>query len=95
MEIKLFEDGKEVALCTLAYHHAAWLQVEGFTCAKSGEPLEVRTDEQRIVNDREYHGRAMCRCCGELTPYEIRAIPNTIFGIEEDHRVLTGRPRVY
>jgi hypothetical protein len=40
-----------------------------------------------------YYARAIARCCGAALRMETRV--DTIFGIEEDERVLRGRPRVY
>jgi hypothetical protein len=40
-----------------------------------------------------YYARAVARCCGAALRMETRV--DTIFGIDEDERVLRGRPRVY
>ncbi|TMQ11961.1 MAG: hypothetical protein E6J90_33075 [Deltaproteobacteria bacterium] len=40
-----------------------------------------------------YYARAVARCCSAALRMETRV--DTIFGIEEDERVLHGRPRVY
>ncbi|TMQ09574.1 MAG: hypothetical protein E6J90_14075 [Deltaproteobacteria bacterium] len=40
-----------------------------------------------------YYARAVAQCCGAALRMETRV--DTIFGIEEDERVLRGRARVY
>jgi hypothetical protein len=65
-------------------------------CPKCGEsPLQVHGDGQSVSDDdRYYRSRGFSKCCGELVG-EIRAYPNTLFGLEEDERVQSGRYRVY
>lgn len=58
------------------------------------EPLRVRGEGNHIESHDTYAARALCVACGtELGT--IRARMSTIFGIEEDERVLNGRARVY
>ena len=45
-------------------------------------------------DDRSYRAIAVCRGCGEKVG-TIEAKPDTVFGLEEDERVLNGPWRVY
>lgn len=65
------------------------------SCPACGEALAVRGDgRKRSDCDRYYFARGFCVTCGAGVG-EIRAYPSTLFGIEEDERVLNGRARVY
>jgi hypothetical protein len=62
---------------------------------KAPKPLVVvGRDGSRHHDHDTYHADATCKKCGE-TIGDLRAKVSTIFGIEEDERVLHGRPRVY
>jgi len=64
-------------------------------CPSCERPLFVRGDGRRVSRcDRYYVARGYCTECDALVG-EIRAYPATLFGIEEDERVLNGRTRVY
>jgi hypothetical protein len=56
--------------------------------------MSVRSDTRRLVDDSAYEGEAYCNHC--RTPIgEMRTEIATIFGIEEDERVLNGPWKVY
>ena len=58
------------------------------------EPLQVQGDNNSIESRDTYRADARCLSCGE-TIGVLRVRVSTIFGIEEDGRVLNGRCRVY
>ncbi|HEX6051790.1 MAG TPA: hypothetical protein VFZ21_21125 [Gemmatimonadaceae bacterium] len=59
------------------------------------KPFEVRGGgPQRLPDDRTIRSGGRCVACGEAVGY-LFAQPDTLFGLEEDERVLHGRPRVY
>lgn len=45
-------------------------------------------------DDRALEAPAFAACCGAEVGL-LRAEPETLFGVREDHAVLEGRPRVY
>lgn len=58
-------------------------------------PLGVHGRGKRIGDDdRHYVSDAFCHTCSERIG-TIKAFPSTIFGLEEDERILYGRCRVY
>jgi hypothetical protein len=58
------------------------------------EPFHVRGGGLRPHDDRTWIANGYCADCGDPVGY-IYATADTLFGIEEDERVLRGRPRVY
>jgi hypothetical protein len=59
------------------------------------EPCDVVGTGMTIgSDDRHYRASAVALCCDRPLG-ELRAYPDTLFGLEEDERVLHGRPRVY
>lgn len=75
--------------CTPSGDHVT---VGGLTCC--GETLRARGVDCHTVDDRRYEARALAVCCG-VEVGTIVAEPSTIFGIEEDRRVMNARCRVY
>jgi len=63
-------------------------------CPACFKPLRVVGKGRRVVNDRYYAADGHCAACLSHVG-EIQAHPDTLFGIEEDERVLNGRARVY
>ena len=65
-------------------------------CPKCGaESCWIQGGDMRIgSDDRHYASTGVALCCGERVG-EIRAYPDTLFGLREDEAVLHGRPRVY
>ena len=57
-------------------------------------PFRIMGGNLRRHDDRAYIANGRCVDCGEAVGY-IYHRPSTIFGIEEDQRVLHGRARVY
>ena len=64
-------------------------------CPSCGHELLVVGKRRRVVDDRYHASDAYCvRCHAEVG--EVRAYPDTLFGIAEDAAVLShGRARVY
>ena len=68
---------------------------QGKCPACGAEPFQVQGNgTHRMPDDRTLRAGGRCRNCSEAVGY-IYARPNTIFGLEEDERVLHGRCRVY
>ena len=63
------------------------------TCYRCGTVFKLRVPRYRTEHDR-YIGAGRCVSCdADLGTVTVRV--DTIFGIEEDRRVLDGRCRVY
>jgi hypothetical protein len=63
-------------------------------CPKCGvNPTAVRCPHP-VQTSHGSHGDAVCIHCGDVIG-TLRVDLSTIFGREEDHAVLFGRPRVY
>ena len=61
----------------------------------SAAPLRVQGRDRTIGGHDYYRADGFCADCGARVG-EIRAYVSTIFGLDEDERVLVhGRPRVY
>jgi hypothetical protein len=56
--------------------------------------LIAGTGAHRQSDDRTLRAGGRCVKCGDAVGY-IYATTNTLFGLEEDERVLNGRARVY
>jgi hypothetical protein len=67
--------------------------IPGATCDHCRKPLEVvgRHPER---DDRSMRSRAHCAACDDHQGLLVVEF-STLFGAEEDDRVLNGRPRVY
>jgi hypothetical protein len=65
-------------------------------CPHCGEkPMKVQGTGKHIESHDTYAAGAICLCCGKSVG-TLRARMDTIFGLEEDERVLVhGRARVY
>ena len=83
--------------------HAASLPYNGADCVEVDVrcPVCMQEGPIRVVGDGiadrthdEYRAHARHRGCGKHVGRLIAHV-STIFGIEEDERVLNGRPRVY
>lgn len=61
---------------------------------KAPAPLKVRGEGNHVEGRDTYAAKAVALCCGAEVGV-IRARLSTIFGLEEDGRVLNGRARVY
>lgn len=80
--------------CTVPSPDADHVLPEGRCPACSAAPWRVSGGPQREVDDRVLVARAACRSCGAWVG-ELHVRFATLFGFEEDRRVLHGRARVY
>jgi hypothetical protein len=79
--------------CSVPYEGAAFVLVDGWacpTCKRSG----VAGRNQRIESHDTYASDAGCADC-KVVVGVLRVQLSTLFGLEEDERVLNGRCRVY
>lgn len=83
---------KELALET--GEGAPTAKAKGATCPACGVPLRVLGNGRRIGGHDFYTSNAFCAACRAQVG-EVRAYVSTVFGLEEDERVLHGRCRVY
>ncbi len=68
---------------------------EGAACPDCGAaPLKIRGRGIEMRGHDFEEAPAFCLCCGSDAG-RVRVTYSTIFGIEEDRAVLSGRPRVY
>jgi hypothetical protein len=59
------------------------------------EPFHVQgSSPHRMPDDRTIRSGGHCVTCGDAVGW-LYAQPDTMFGLEEDERVLNGRARVY
>lgn len=76
------------------YENAEYVTVSG-TCPHCGvEPFNVRGGGIMSKDHDSKYAEASCLACGKHVG-RMRVRFDTIFGIEEDERVLNGRYRVY
>ena len=69
--------------------------VDGACPSCACEPFYVKgTHPRRMPDDRTLRSGGYCLHCGDPVGW-IYAQPDTLFGLEEDDRVLHGRCRVY
>lgn len=74
-----------------------WVKAcDGVACDHCGSPLRATGKGQSIESHDTYRADAVCasEACGEPIGV-LRVKVSTIFGIEEDQRVMNGRCRVY
>ena len=93
MEIKLRTNDGDLK-CKLPHDGAVAVDVELACPGCKVEPMAVRTDEREIEGHDTYVGTAYCCACKTVVG-QLRVKMSTVFGLEEDERVLNGRPRVY
>lgn len=94
MRIYLERDGIEHE-AKLPFNGADHVAVKDLLCPSCKAPLRAKGTDGPQLRDRDtYSSRAVSTCCGEAVG-TICAQVSTIFGIEEDERVLHGRCRVY
>lgn len=87
-----FNDGTRQT-ATLPYQGCQHVEVDG-TCPSCGtKPWKARGGQPETGYD-EYRAQAQCLSCDKIVGTMIVKV-STIFGIEEDDRVLSGRYRVY
>jgi hypothetical protein len=78
----------------MPYDGAAHVVVDGACPACGAEPFGARGLGRRIAAHDTYAADAVATCCGKHVG-ELRVTLGTIFGLEEDERVLTGPWKVY
>lgn len=98
MKITVEIDGRKL-VAKQPFPHADHVRVPTMTkCPACGvaheEGLPVMGSGNHIENHDTYKATALGKCCGKVLGV-IRVKVSTIFGIEEDERVLNGRFRVY
>lgn len=90
MKIRLDTDtGRHDA--TPPYSGAPCVEVSGWACACGSARVHCERSERGHVT---VEGNALCFACGAAAGRLVVTF-ETIFGLEEDERVLNGRPRVY
>lgn len=95
MKITLRTNDKADHNCSLPYEGAAAVDVDdGTTCNHCDEVLRVYSNQHQSCGDGSVKGRALCLSCKKEVGFLFVEF-NTIFGLEEDQRVLNGRCRVY
>lgn len=67
---------------------------EGVCPKCQATPFRIGGTGQTIESHDTYRADGVCLACRKPVGV-IRAVVSTIFGLEEDERVLYGRPRVY
>ena len=92
MKITLVDPDNSKHECALPYAHATYVTAKDWKCECGSDG--VQSPEKRIAGHDEYVGAARCVDC-KAPAGTLRVKVSTIFGIEEDERVLNGRCRVY
>ena len=79
----------------LPWQGCEWLKVEGKCRKCNAEPLRVKGDKRTQTEGPDaLFAVAYCFDCNQPIG-TLKVFRQTIFGEEEDERVLRGRPRVY
>ena len=78
----------------LPHQGATSVEVPGEVCPHCKADLVVAGAKRRIGGHDFYSAEAGCVACDTYVG-ELRLKVSTIFGLEEDERVLSGRCRVY
>lgn len=84
----------EVIKLSVPEPSASGVDVPGTLCPHCKVPLRVGGAKKRIGGHDYYQAEAGCLNC-EAYVGELRLYVSTLFGLEEDERVLRGRARVY
>jgi len=93
MKITLHKDDGGIFVGKLAFREAESVDFKTLEAHCGGEYLTVRGGDPTVDYDT-YTSKAVCAVCGEhLGTLKVKV--STLFGIEEDQRVLNGRARVY
>lgn len=93
-KLKLFLNNKPVIKLALPKHAASGVDVPNEKCPHCAVPLRVGGAKKRIGGHDFYTAEAGCLNCGTFVG-ELRLYVSTLFGLEEDERVLSGRVKVY
>ncbi len=93
MKITFTADGRTVK-AKLPHENATFAVVNIACSSCKKKPMSVRGKANEIESRDTYRSDARCVDCGEDVGV-LRVKVDTIFGIEEDAAVLSGRARVY
>jgi hypothetical protein len=94
MKVVLISEGARRP-CTLPHKECDHVVAEGACPHCKATPFKVAGGGmQPSADDQAYEATARALCCGKGVG-TLRAEMNTLFGVEEDERVLNGRCRVY
>lgn len=86
--------GDETLALKIPTEDTGGVNVPGKKCPSCALPLRVGGSGRRIGGHDYYLSTAGCLNCGTVVG-ELKLTVSTIFGLEEDERVLCGRCRVY
>ncbi len=95
MQIYLRREGREDIPLVEPYDGAPYVENSRLHACEGCEECMVYCRTCETVDDRRKIGTALCYLCDELVGGVLVVEIDTLFGIEEDRRVLMGRPRVY
>ena len=93
MKIKLTMGGK-VYIARRPFPECEYVEVPGEAPHCDGITLQVKGDGDVVTGYDTYTVDALCARCKEPVGILVTTV-KTLFGIEEDRRVLNGRCRVY
>ena len=87
--------GEELRTAALEFPTAEFVTVDGCCPLCKADPFHVSGKAGTTHKERDsIKQEAVCRSCDKVIGH-VRVTFDTIFGIEEDERVLNGRCRVY
>jgi hypothetical protein len=89
--MKITVDGHKA---TLPFEGADHVVVDGACPKCKGTPFTAKGQHITHHDHDTYYAHAICCKCGAPVG-QMKTVVSTIFGIEEDERVLFGRCRVY
>jgi hypothetical protein len=94
MKIRLHISDQPARACRTPFEDADHVLVEG-ACPECGaEPFKARGLGRRVAAHDTYAAHAVGLCCRKPVG-ELRTTVSTLFGIDEDERVLNGPWRIY
>lgn len=94
MKVELLIRNGATHSARVPYDGADHVTVKGLCPLCGAADFRVRGQGIHTTTHDTHLARAVSVCCG-VDVGELRVTMSTIFGIEEDGRVLHGRPRVY
>jgi hypothetical protein len=94
MRIRLHLSGEAQRKCRLPFQGADHVVTDGKCPACGAHPFGVRGLGKRITSHDTYAADAVGTCCGKPVG-ELRVTLSTLFGLDEDERVLSGPWKVY
>lgn len=94
-------DSPEIRNARRTHEDAAYLICDGrcprcndFNAGLNGFDLQGDTNSKIMLNDHDFVCVGFCVACRKPVG-TLKVVYETLFGLEEDARVLHGRPRVY